>query len=234
MLKLDPPPKVITFDCYGTLVQWHEVLEHEVATTLRSRGKSDAAAYAIVNAFSLHSRRLTSEKPHRLFKDVMRIGFTAAFREHGIALTTQDIERIVSCPTIMPPHPEVRDALQRLQRHYKLAILSNTDDDLIAPTLVNIGVRFDHVITGQQARHYKPAREIFDYSYARMGVRQDETVHVAMGMYTDMKPSREIGVRAIWVNRRKENGNLDWRPYTEVSNLTEAAEILVPSGLNSR
>ena len=228
MFKLDPAPKVITFDCYGTLVQWHEVLLREIRTTLTRHGNNGANAAGILENFSAQSRRLTAEKPHRRYKDILRIGFAAAFAEHAITLAGEEIERIASSPMTMGPHPEVPDVLRRLRERYKLAIFTNSDDDLIAPTVPSIGVPFDYVITAEQAQAYKPSRQLFEYGHRTMGVSPNDTVHVAMGMYTDMKACREQGLRGIWVNRRGETGNPDWLPYTEVSDLNGAGALLLP------
>lgn len=224
---LEPEAKVITFDCYGTLVQWFEVLQHEIYVTLSKQGASKASASSILDSFSAQGRRLTAERPHRLYKDILRIGFAAAFAEHGLTPSEDEIERIASSPMTMGPHPEVPDVLRRLRERYKLAIFTNSDDDLIAPTVARIGVPFDYVITAEQAQAYKPSRQLFEYAYRTMDVTPDETVHVDMGMYWDMKARHELGLRGIWVNRRGESGNPDWLPYAEVSDLNGAAELLL-------
>ncbi|AXV17722.1 haloacid dehalogenase type II (plasmid) [Neorhizobium sp. SOG26] len=230
LFNLDPAPKVITFDCYGTLVQWYEVLLREIETTLGEHGVQDVDAPAILDGFSAQGRRLTAEKPHRLYKDILRSGFKAAFREHGVPLSEDDLNRIVALPMTMGPHPDVPDALNRLRQHYKLAIFTNSDDDLIAPTVARIGVPFDYVITAEQAQAYKPSKQLFEYGYRTMEVAPEETVHVAMGMYWDMKARHELGLRGIWVNRRGESGNPEWLPYTEVADLHGAAALLLPRG----
>ncbi len=229
MFKLHPAPKVITFDCYGTLVQWYEVLLREIAATLAAHGRDETTASTVLDAFSAQNRRLTAETPHRLYKDILRTGFAAAFSEHGLMLDASELERIASSPMTMGPHPEAPDVLRRLRERYKLAIFTNSDDDLIAPTVARIGVPFDYVITAEQARAYKPSRRLFEYAYRAMGVTPDETVHVAMGMYWDMKARHELGLRGIWVNRRGETGNPDWLPYAEVSDLDGAAALLLPA-----
>lgn len=228
MFKLDPVPKVITFDCYGTLVQWYEVLTREIEAILAAHGRDEAAASAILDDFSAQSRRLTAKTPHRCYKHILRIGFAAAFGEYGLTPSADEIGGIASSLMTMGPHPEVPDALLRLRERYKLAIFTNSDDDLIAPTVARIGVPFDYVITAEQAQAYKPSRQLFDHAYRAMGVTPDETVHVAMGMYTDMKARHELGLRGIWVNRRGETGNPDWSPYAEVSDLDGAATLLLP------
>ncbi|MBP2300545.1 haloacid dehalogenase type II [Azospirillum picis] len=229
MVTLGPAPKIITFDCYGTLVQWYEVLLREIGATLAAHDAPGASAPAILDSFSAQGRRLTAERPHRLYKDILRTGFAAAFAEHGLTPTADEIERIASSPMTMGPHPDVPDALRRLRERYKLAIFTNSDDDLIAPTVARIGVPFDYVITAEQAGAYKPSRQLFEYAHRKMGVTPDETVHVAMGMYWDMKACHELGLRGIWVNRRGETGNPDWLPYAEVPDLTAAAALLLPS-----
>ena len=117
-----------------------------------------------------------------------------------------EVEALATSITAMGPHPEVPAALRRLRERYKLAIFTNSDDDLIRHNVEKIGVPFDYVITAEQARAYKPSRQLFDYAYGRMGVTKDETVHVAMGMIHDMQACHELGVRAIWINRRGERG----------------------------
>lgn len=226
--ELDPV-KIITFDCYGTLVQWYEVLLHEIGLTLIDHNRKDVDATRIVESFSSSAKRMTAEKPHRLYKDILRAGFDDAFREHGIGASGDDIERIASSPMKMGPHPDVPEALRRLRQRYKLAIFTNSDDDLIAPTVERIGVPVDYVITAEQAQAYKPSRDLFEYAYRKMGVTRDETVHVAMGMYWDMKARHELGLRGIWVNRRAEAGNAEWLPYAEVRDVSQAADLLLSS-----
>lgn len=128
----------------------------------------------------------------------------------------------------MGPHPEVPDALRRLRERYKLALFTNSDEDLIVHNVARLSVPIGFVITAERAQAHKPSPQIFEHGYRTMGVTKDETVHVAMGMLLDMKACHELGVRGIWVNRLGQRGNPDWLPYSEVSNLDEAAELLLP------
>jgi 2-haloacid dehalogenase len=227
MFSLDPAPKVITFDCYGTLVQWYEVLQREIGAVLVAHGREERESAAVLDTFSAHGRRLTAEKPHRSYEDILRSGFWAAFKEHDLDPSRDEVERVATSPRTMGPHPEVPEVLRRLRDRYKIAIFTNSDDALIAPTVARIGVPFDHVITAEQAQAYKPSRQLFDHGYRTMGVTPGETVHVAMGMYWDMKACHELGLRGIWVNRRGETGNPDWLPYAEVPDLTGAMRLLL-------
>ena len=225
---LDPAPKVITFDCYGTLVQWYEVLLREIGAVLVAQGRDAADASAVLDTFSKHSRRLEAERPHRLYKDVLRTAFRAALTEHGLSPDDEAVERLATAIPTMGPHPEVPDALRRLRERYKLAIFTNSDEDLIVHNLARLGVPIDFVITAERAQAYKPSRQIFEHAYRTMGVTKDETVHVAMGMFLDMKACHDLGVRGIWVNRLGQRGNPDWLPYAEVADLDGAATLLLP------
>jgi 2-haloalkanoic acid dehalogenase type II len=214
MFKLDPAPKVITFDCYGTLVQWYEVLQREIGVILAAHGQDGAAAPAILDAFSAQGRRLTAEAPHRLYKDILRVGFALAFREHGLTPSADEIERIASSPTTMGPHPDVPDALRRLRAHYKLAIFTNSDDDLIAPTVARIGVPFDYVITAEQAQAYKPSRRFFEYACARRdgnvlghegASRTRPARHLGEPARRDRQPRLASLRRSVGPNRRRRH-----------------------------
>jgi 2-haloalkanoic acid dehalogenase type II len=229
MFKLDPAPKVITFDCYGTLVQWYEVLLREIGAVLVAKGRDAAGASAVLDTFSRHSRRLEAERPHRLYKDILHTGFHAALTEHGLSPEEDVVERLATTIPTMGPHPEVPDALRRLSERYKLAILTNSDEDLIVHNVARLGVHIDFVITAEHAQAYKPSRHLFEHAYRTMGVTKDETVHVAMGMFLDMKACHELEVRGIWVNRLGQRGNPDWLPYAEVPDLDGAATLLLPA-----
>jgi 2-haloacid dehalogenase len=229
MFSLEPAPTVITFDCYGTLVQWREVLLRELGRILASQGRRDPGeASAVLDTFSRLSRRLEQEKPHRLYKSILRIGFRSALMEHRLAPSEEDVERLATSIVTMGPHAEVPGALRRLRERYKLAIFTNSDDDLIAPTVEKLGVPIDYVITAEQAQAYKPSRQIFEHGHRAMGVTKDATVHVAMSMALDMQACHELGIRAIWINRRGEKGNPDWLPYEELPNFKRVPDLLLP------
>jgi FMN phosphatase YigB (HAD superfamily) len=123
MASRAPTPQVITFDCYGTLVQWHEVLLREIEGLLLSKGDvGTLQAVEVLNTFSRHSRRLEAERPHRLYKEILRLGFRSALDEHRLKPTDADVEMLASSIVTMGPPPQVPDALRRLKARYKLAI----------------------------------------------------------------------------------------------------------------
>lgn len=229
MLRLDPIPKVITFDCYGTLVQWREVLLQTIGDILQSKGRhDDLAPTVILDTFTTHARRLEVEKPHRLYKDILRTAFRRALDDHHLDPADADVETLASSITTMGPHPEVPGILRQLRERYKLAIFTNSDEDLIIHNVERIGVPIDYVITAERAQAYKPSRDLFSYGHRTMGVTKDETVHVAMSMVLDMQACHTIGIRGIWINRTGIPGNPAWLPYDELPNLSGLPGLLLP------
>lgn len=217
MLKLDPAPKVITFDCYGTLVQWHRAVR-EAALTVLSRhlreGEDNVEGQAAALADRLRDVAATQQQrpPFRSYKSILRSSLDEALIEAGCTATVDDQETLLSILRRIEPHSEVPAALDRLRARYRLAIISNTDDDLIAGTVAAIGTSIDFVITAEQAQAYKPDHRLFLHAYAAMGVTKDETIHVGMGQFTDLKVCHELGIRSVWIDRTGESSNLDWPP----------------------
>ncbi|MGH9532299.1 MAG: HAD-IA family hydrolase, partial [Terriglobales bacterium] len=136
------------------------------------------------------------------------------------------------------PFPDTVPALRRLRQRYKLAVISNIDDDLFALTARHLEVKFDHVITAQQCRSYKPSLNNFRTALARMGLPQDRVLHVAESLFHDVAPARSLGLATVWVNRRKNRDGaaatrlVDVRPDLEVPDLKSLADLVersVPS-----
>jgi 2-haloacid dehalogenase len=103
----------------------------------------------VLDTFSQHSRRLEADRPHRLYKDILRTGFRAALMDHALPRSAQVVERIVASVPTMGPHPEVPDVLRRLRERYRLAIFTNSDEDVIVHNVERLGVPIDFVITAE-------------------------------------------------------------------------------------
>ena len=229
MLRLDPAPRVVTFDCYGTLVQWHRAVQ-EAALAILSRhllqevtpDQATALADRLREAAVRHQQRA----PYRRYRSVLHSSLEEALAGIGRTATPDDQETLLSILRRIAPHPEVPAALDRLRARYRLAIISNTDDDLVAATVAAIGTPIDFVVTAQQARAYKPDHRLFLHAYAAMGVTRDETVHVGMGQFTDLKVCHELGIRSVWIDRLGEPANPDWPPDAVLDDLSGLPELL--------
>lgn len=232
MLELGPMPKVITFDCYGTLVQWHRAVEKAaLAILLHHLGRAATPGQAAALAVRLREVAVTHQQraPFCPYKSVLQASLDEALAEAGHAATPDDRETLLSILRRIAPHPEVPAALDRLRASYRLAIISNTDDDLIAGTVAAIGTPIDFVVTAQQAQAYKPDHRLFLHAYAAMGVTRDETIHVGMGQFTDLKVCHELGIRSVWIDRLGETPNPEWPPDTVLNDLSGLPMLLLPS-----
>jgi 2-haloacid dehalogenase len=129
------------------------------------------------------------------------------------------------------PFPDTVAALQRLARKYKLAIISNVDDDLFAATEAQLPVTFADVITAQQAQSYKPDLRNFRLALELLSARKQEVLHAAQSVYHDIAPARQLGIANIWVNRRKGKDGFgatlpaEVRPDLEVPDLATLADL---------
>ncbi|MCU1309935.1 MAG: haloacid dehalogenase, type, partial [Candidatus Angelobacter sp.] len=129
------------------------------------------------------------------------------------------------------PYPDTVDALRRLRSKYKLAIISNIDDDLFAHSARHLQVPFDHVITAQQVGSYKPSHRNFETALKRIGLPKEKVLHVAESIYHDVVPAQALGIRTVWVNRRASRDGLGASktavatPDLEVSDLKSFADL---------
>ncbi|MGI3746199.1 MAG: haloacid dehalogenase type II [Janthinobacterium lividum] len=232
MLELDSRINVITFDCYGTLVQWHDAVRRAAASILE-RHLSAHASTESVAGFAARLREIAMEhqqqSPFRDYEAVLDASLNQALRETGHDATAADLETLLVTLGRIEPHPDVPEALARLREHYRIAVISNTSDHLIADTITAIGTPIDFVITAQQARAYKPDHALFHHAYAAMGVTKDETIHVAMGQVSDLKVCQELGIRSVWIDREGEPLDPAWQPDAVLKDLSGLPQLLMPS-----
>jgi 2-haloacid dehalogenase len=195
-------PQWLTFDCYGTLIQWDEGLLAAVEQILFRRSGARVEAAALIELYDKHEHALEAEQPHRSFRSVAGEALSRAMAELGLSYNSSDIEILTSRISSMPPFPEVVGALGDLKRQgFKLCIISNTDDDIIAGNVAQLGGPIDRVVTAQQARAYKPSPQIFAHAYQTLGVDKDQIVHICASPHLDLAAARDIGFRSIWIDR---------------------------------
>jgi len=201
MLSGTPCPAWITFDCYGTLIQWDEGLQAAVATILADKSEGIDAG-RLIAAYDRHEHALEQTSPHRSFRDVAGEALELALRDLGARANATDARILTDAIGRMPPFPEAVDTLAPLKRAgFKLCIVSNTDDDIIAGNVAQLGGYIDRVITAEQANAYKPSRRIFEFAHTALGVTLDEVVHVCASPHLDLVATRELGLRDIWIDR---------------------------------
>ena len=217
----------LSFDCYGTIVDWETGIYEAVRAVFAShgvrRGKDE-----ILRAFADAEPGVQMSGEfldyHRVLRDVMQIMAWQA----SIRLRESEAGTLHESLPLWPVFPEARAALGKLKARYKLAIISNVDDDLFELTQRQLGVEFDAVVTSQQAGSYKPDLRNFDLAQERMGVEKDGWLHVAESLYHDIGPANRIGIDSIWVNRASRGGGTrrtDVVPTRVVPELATLAEL---------
>jgi len=220
------PVKAISFDCYGTLVQWDSILIDAIAKILLRQKVTDISAASVIASSYGYARKLQESDSYIPYKSILGASFVQAFAEHDVRVTDQDVDPIVQCLRHMGPHPEVPSVLAQLRSRYKLAIITNSDDDIIQSNLRLIRTPIDVVVTSQQARAYKPSATIFRLAHQRLGVTKDSIVHVAMSMHLDISACHLLGMRGIWINRRALTGKQEWSPFAELPDLSGLPALL--------
>ena len=195
----------LSFDCYGTLVDWETGISLAIAEVLRSRGMSKTRT-EILTLFADLEPRVQNSQTFLEYRRVLRGVMAAIGTELGFQCTESDLTCLEETLPNWPVFPDVMGALNELKTRYKLAVISNVDDDLFAGTSVALGVDFDVVVTAEQVRSYKPDERNFRVTSSRMEVEKEKWLHVAESLYHDIKPANELGISCVWVNRRNRGG----------------------------
>ncbi|PYT13508.1 MAG: haloacid dehalogenase type II [Acidobacteria bacterium] len=196
-----PEPEILSFDCYGTLIDWETGLLSALAPVLARHGRSVPDEELLETFATLEAG--AEQPPFRAYAVVLREVIEGLGRRFGFA--PDEAERGVLAASLgdWPAFPDTRDALLALKTRYRLAIISNIDDDLFARTARVLGVEFDWVVTARQVGSYKPSLENFRQSLARFGAPSDKVLHVAQSLYHDIAPAKSLGLSTVWVNRRR-------------------------------
>ena len=217
--------EIVTFDAYATLIDFQLG-----PTTLRLLADRLDLDGLDVEEFLDDLRVMRFQavlEDYRPYDEVLHSSLEKAMRLHGLAYRTSDGDALVAAVPTFGPFPEVPDALRALKTRYEIAIISNTDDDLIKHNVANIGVEFDYVITAQQAKAYKPDRQPFTHAFETMGVEPAQVIHVAQGWEYDLIPTRDLGLRRrVWINRYGRRGSSDYQPYDELTDLSGLPTLL--------
>jgi 2-haloacid dehalogenase len=219
--------EILTFDCYGTLINWEAGILPVLHKILSAHGKKvdDAKLLKLYGDFELLSEQGTFHPYRGVLESVVR-RFGA---ELGFTPTTEQARSLPDSLPTWKPWPDTVDALRRLKTRFRLAILSNVDDDLFAATRPQLGVEFDEVITAQQAQAYKPSFKLFELALSRINAPAHRVLHVGQSIYHDVIPAQALGLATVWVNRPSARPGVgavkaaEAKPDLTVSSLAELA-----------
>jgi 2-haloacid dehalogenase len=219
--------EILTFDCYGTLINWEEGILRCLHRILATHGKDadDATILQLYGEFEAGAE----QGEYRSYREVLQ-NVVQQFGEHfGFAPSGREVNSLPESLQEWKPWPDTVDALRQLQSRFRLAIVSNVDDDLFAATRPQLAVEFDQIVTAQQAKAYKPSLKIFELALSRIGAPAHRVLHVGQSLYHDVIPAQSLGLATVWVNRPSARSGVgavksaEGHPDLAVSSLAELA-----------
>ncbi|MHC4696497.1 MAG: HAD-IA family hydrolase [Planctomycetota bacterium] len=214
--------QVITFDCYGTLIDWstglRQSFEAMFGGAIEGRWDEMVKAYVAIEAG-------VEAEPYQSYRDILAKTAERLAKRFDLELDADRANVLVDMLPQWKPFPDTNDALTRLKRRYRLGVLSNIDRDLFAGTARQFDVAFDFVVTAEDVRSYKPGlghfRRLLDEHADR-----ETVLHVAQSLYHDGVPTGQLGIAYVWINRYNDVNELSVKPlaaYTDLKSLADRA-----------
>jgi 2-haloacid dehalogenase len=208
-----------TFDCYGTLIDWNLGIRTELE---RLFGVQEAPR--LLKRYHELEPELESE-PFRSYREVLTLALEQLAQEERVQIPEGETDALAKALPDWPPFPEVPPALAELRaRGWMLALLSNTDRDLIEASQRQLGVAVDLAIVAEEVGSYKPAHGHWDRFFEATTADRDRHVHVAASLFHDIAPARELGLKNVWINRLGEQA--EPKPDRELTDLSDLPDTL--------
>lgn len=217
--------RVLTFDCYGTLIDWETGIWDALQPLIMRCGRSDVTRDAALLAFAKHEHRHQSSSPGLHYPDLLARVHQSIAESFGMATTEPLDEAFGESVPLWPAFPDTADALRILERHYKLVILSNVHRDGFAASNRKLGVKFDAVYTAEDIGSYKPADANFEYLLAHLesdlGMTRTHVLHTAQSLHHDHTPAKRFGLANAWIDRQRLSEGGSWGATEKVEAIPE-------------
>lgn len=221
LAKLAYRVKTLTFDCYGTLVDWRGGITAALLPLLGDRVPDGPTA--MIDAYVETEAEIESER-YRTYREVLGLTERKLCERVGAAVP-ENSGVLANSLGSWPLHADTNEALRRLAARYKLGVLSNIDRDLFAQTARNFDVAFDFLISAEDVRSYKPGFAHFERMLAQHGP-PESVLHVAQSLFHDGEPAGKLGIAFVWINRYKHQNDTEVAPAAEFASLAELADAL--------
>ena len=224
---------VLTFDCYGTLIDWEAGILAALRGPMASHGVV-APDDELLETFARHEAEAEAG-PYRRYREVLGGVLTAMVAEAGGTATADEVATFGGSVVDWPAFPDSAAALARLHERFKLGVITNCDDDLFAASEARLGTSFDWVVTAQQAKRYKPNPRGFELMFERVGLPPARILHVAQSLFHDHVTAKRLGLSTVWVDRRGDRPGSGATPPAEatpdlrVPDMATLAALAVPS-----
>ena len=195
---------VLTFDCYGTLIDWESGMVENLEPLTRQAARA-LTRDQILEAHARHESGQQRQTPHLAYPRLLAVVYRRLAEEWGVHADWEDCLAYGRSVGAWPAFPDSADALAYLKRHYRLVILSNVDNDSFAGSNRRLGVDFDAIYTAEDIGSYKPAERNFRYMLDRLGelgIEKGEILHTAESLFHDHVPANAAGLASCWIHRR--------------------------------
>lgn len=199
--------EALSFDCYGTLIDWEAGLAAVLRPWATARGLS-MTDEELLRAYAGHEARAEADHPTEAYPHILARSFRTLGAALGATVDEFDTAALASSVPDWPAFADSEPALERLAERYELIILSNIDRASFAASNRRLGVTFTSVLTAQDIGSYKPSPRNFEALLAeveRLGIARDRLLHVAQSLFHDHVPAQRAGLRTVWINRRHDN-----------------------------
>lgn len=200
----------LTFDCYGTLIDWETGIVEAARPVLAAHGLT-LPDEQVLERFA-HHEAMVEAGDFQLYQGVLGTVLGRLGEELGFAPTEKEVHRFSYSVQDWPAFPDSAAALAQLKEQYRLVILSNVSDALFAFSNEKLGVTFDEVITAEQVSAYKPKLAHFHEALERLGVPHERVLHIAQSLFHDHVPAKQLGWDTVWINRRQGRGGFGATP----------------------
>jgi 2-haloacid dehalogenase len=215
--------EVLTFDCYGTLIDWEAGILEAVRPVLAARDRA-VPDDELLERYARHEAVLESG-PYQSYRGVLAGSLGGVADELGIEVTAEELAAFGESVRTWPAFADSTDALQRLAGRYRLGVITNCDEDLFATSAARLGMTFDWVITAEQVQDYKPNIAPFVMALKVIDVPKERVLHVAQSLYHDHVPAKELGMTTAWVNRRHDRPGSGATPPAEATPDLEVPDL---------
>ncbi len=226
--------RAITFDCYGTLIDWESGILRVLGPLLAEHGKRVPEGQILELYAELEPAIQSGE--YRPYRQVLAEVMRGVGQHFGFSVSLDEARSLAASLKSWTPFPDTVAALRALQSKYRLGIISNIDDNLFSNTAHHLHVSFDWVITAEQARAYKPARSIFELALKKIALPPTKVLHAGQSIFHDVIPAKQIGMSTVLVTRRGFGAvkRASAKPDLEVPDLKTLAEMAVGKGSATR
>ena len=205
----------LTFDCYGTLIDWEAGILAGLRPVLAQHGitHSDDELLEVYAGFEAAAEA----GPYARYRDILGRCLREVAAQHGFEPNDDEIDAFSDSVGEWPAFPDSAAALSLLHDRFRLGVITNCDDDLFARSAIRLRTTFDWVVTAQSAGAYKPDEHPFELAFERIGLPRDRILHVAQSLFHDHVPARRLGLSTVWIDRRHDRPGFGATPPAEAT-----------------